>query len=143
VCDRSDAARSDTTKDRLVSMYRFPDKVLTPDVLMATVLELVKHIQAGLGICGMFEPASDERQGLLCEATVEGLQRWIVELGQPFVDLEVSVARPALGRWSNSAAYRTRRRSVRCGRTVQSCGHDAQSAASRRLPTCLSHAPPG
>jgi hypothetical protein len=52
-------------------MYRLPDDVLMPGVITATVLELVRHIQAGIRICGMSELASDvRRQGLLCEGRI-------------------------------------------------------------------------
>jgi hypothetical protein len=43
-------------------MCRLPDDILMPDVITATVLELVRHIQAGTRICGMSELASDVRR---------------------------------------------------------------------------------
>ncbi|EGO27567.1 hypothetical protein SERLADRAFT_435344 [Serpula lacrymans var. lacrymans S7.9] len=72
----------------------------------ATVLELVKLVQAALAICGMFPlaglvnvassgqgstPSSltiCELDGLLCDVTVEGLQRWVAELGERCVGVE-------------------------------------------------------
>ena len=61
---------------------------------VATVLELVKLIQAGLFISGMYKISSETAvlphlDGLLCDETVEGIQRWIIEVGNPCVGLEV------------------------------------------------------
>lgn len=57
----------------------------------ATVLELVKLIQAALFVCGMFPlttlPMLD---GLLCDVTIDGLQKWMVEVGESFPDIEAS-----------------------------------------------------
>jgi len=56
----------------------------------ATVLELVKLIQAALSVCGMFPlttlPVLD---GLLCDVTIDGLQKWMVEVGESFPGIEV------------------------------------------------------
>lgn len=57
----------------------------------ATVLELVKLIQAALSVCGMFPlttlPVLD---GLLCDVTIDGLQRWMVEVGESFPGIEAT-----------------------------------------------------
>ncbi|KAG0709652.1 hypothetical protein DFH29DRAFT_885189 [Suillus ampliporus] len=57
----------------------------------ATVLELVKLIQAALSMCGMFPltspPAFD---GLLCDVTIDGLQKWMVEVGENFPGVEAT-----------------------------------------------------
>lgn len=58
------------------------------ELFNTTVLELVKFIQSGLTIFGMFD-MSMERNGLLCDVTVEGIQRWIAEIGEPCVHVEV------------------------------------------------------
>ncbi|KAK7695822.1 hypothetical protein QCA50_000460 [Cerrena zonata] len=81
---------SDTTKDRFISAYHFPEKTLTrgQQLFNPTVLELVKIIQASLAICGMFDLAPDERNGLLCDVTCEGIQRWIAEIGEPCMEVE-------------------------------------------------------
>jgi len=50
------------------------------------VLELVKLVQSALAICGMFPFACID--GLLCDKTVEGLQRWIAEVGEPVLNVE-------------------------------------------------------
>ncbi|KAF9462668.1 hypothetical protein BDZ94DRAFT_1194337 [Collybia nuda] len=57
----------------------------------ATVLELVKLIQAGLSIFGMYgTPSISSRHidGLLCDNTVEGIRKWILLVGEPCVRLE-------------------------------------------------------
>ncbi|TFK43512.1 hypothetical protein BDQ12DRAFT_622506 [Crucibulum laeve] len=61
----------------------------------ATVLELVKLIQAGLAIFGMYGarelgtgvPAM-VLDGLLCDVTVDGIRKWITDIGEPCVGLE-------------------------------------------------------
>lgn len=46
-----------------------------------TVLELVRVVQAALSLFGMFSLASDERDGLICDSTVDGMQRWADSIG--------------------------------------------------------------
>jgi hypothetical protein len=53
-----------------------------------SVLEIVRIIQAALSIFGMFSLVMDDRDGLICDNTVEGMQRWADEIGVYF-DLEV------------------------------------------------------
>lgn len=83
---------SDATKDRFISMYHLSDKILARSkaVFNPTVIELIKLIQAALAICGMFPPLPDERNGLLCDVTLEGIQRWVTEIGEPCMEVEVS-----------------------------------------------------
>ena len=69
-------------------MYNFPDKVRSGDIFNATVLGLVKGIQASLAIFGMFD-LNYERNGLLCDVTVDGIQKWIVEIGELHLHVEV------------------------------------------------------
>ncbi|KAG5643968.1 hypothetical protein DXG03_009319 [Asterophora parasitica] len=57
-------------------------------LLIATVLELVKLVQAGLAICGMYSCGPAAFDGLLCDETVDGIRKWIVEIGEPCVGLE-------------------------------------------------------
>jgi hypothetical protein len=80
---------SDTVKERFVQTYGFADKTLGADVFAHTVLELVRLVQAALGVFGLFDLAPDERNGLLCDVTVQGLQRWTAEVGEPLLRLEV------------------------------------------------------
>ena len=73
-------------------MYHLSDKVLsrTQAVFNPTVIELMKLIQASLAICGMFPFAPDERNGLLCDVTLDGIQKWVSEIGAPLLQMEVS-----------------------------------------------------
>ncbi|KAF8640106.1 hypothetical protein AX17_001342 [Amanita inopinata Kibby_2008] len=82
---------SDTTKERFISTYLIPE-FSHPDsrtrdrvLFTATVLELVKLIQAGLSLFGMYAGPSD---GLLCDTTVDGIRRWIADIGEPIIGLE-------------------------------------------------------
>ena len=87
----ADSVISDTTKERFIAAYSFPDKAIVPSstLFRATVLELVKLMQAGLAVCGMFDLAKEARNGLLCDKTCDGLQRWVTEIGEPCIRLEV------------------------------------------------------
>jgi hypothetical protein len=62
----------------------------------ATMLELVKFIQASLLLFGFLSIDEDEIDGLLCDDTVEGIQRWVAEVGEQCVGVEPmqSVADP-------------------------------------------------
>ncbi|KAF5389046.1 hypothetical protein D9757_004895 [Collybiopsis confluens] len=80
---------SDTTKDRFISTYLLPDShpdgaARTRTVLNETVLELVKLIQVSLHIFGYYIPYSFD--GLLCNATVDGLRRWVKEVGMYLIE---------------------------------------------------------
>ncbi|KAF7775911.1 hypothetical protein Agabi119p4_4304 [Agaricus bisporus var. burnettii] len=62
----------------------------------ATVLELVKLVQAGLSLFGMYDVRERFNStsgcflfdGLLCDVTVQGIERWITEIGEPRACLE-------------------------------------------------------
>ena len=83
---------SDTTKDRFMSTYHIPGKGKgrTAACFNATVLELVKLIQAGLAMFDLFDISPEERNGLLCDVTCEGIRRWVTEVGEPCMRIEVS-----------------------------------------------------
>ncbi|KAG2141720.1 uncharacterized protein EDB93DRAFT_1089166 [Suillus bovinus] len=57
----------------------------------ATVIELVKLIQAALSVCGMFPltclPMLD---GLLCDVTIDGFQKWMMEVGESLPGIEAT-----------------------------------------------------
>lgn len=46
-----------------------------------TVLELVRLVQTALSLFGKYSVASDERDGLICDSTVEGMQQWADTIG--------------------------------------------------------------
>ncbi|KAH9943422.1 uncharacterized protein BXZ73DRAFT_40322 [Epithele typhae] len=83
---------SDATKDRFIALYHVTDKApaRSRDLFNSTILELVKVIQASLAIFGMFEFSAEERNGLLCDVTCDGIQRWVAEIGEPYLDIELS-----------------------------------------------------
>lgn len=71
---------SDTTKVKFLTMYHLPS--LPSSLFVPTVLELVKLIQAALSVFGYF---SLEPDGLFCDDTILGLQKWAVDVGERFV----------------------------------------------------------
>lgn len=83
---------SETTKDRFIAMYHIPDKANTRSCALfnATVLELVKMVQTALAIFGIFDLSPEERNGLLCDVTNDGIQKWVSEIGEPCMKVEVS-----------------------------------------------------
>jgi hypothetical protein len=70
-------------------MYRMNDKIRSSALFGTTILELVKIIQAALSTFGMFSLCQDEWDGLLCDLTVDGIQRWVTEIGEPYMGVEV------------------------------------------------------
>ncbi|KAI5124996.1 hypothetical protein M0805_007420 [Coniferiporia weirii] len=79
---------SDTTKDRFITTYRFEDAIRSPDCFKRTVLELVKFIQCALSLFEMFPIDIEEQTGLLCDITVNGIQKWVAETGKPYMGVE-------------------------------------------------------
>ncbi|KAJ6485040.1 hypothetical protein C8R47DRAFT_1217080 [Mycena vitilis] len=64
----------------------------------ASVLELVRLIQAGLAIFGLFPAEPRALDGLLCDKTVEGLNTWVTDVGEQCVNIEATerIADPAV-----------------------------------------------
>ena len=71
----------------------FHGKTKERSTFIVTVLELVKLIQAGLAIFGMYGSSAASPNpildGLLCDVTVDGIRQWIAKVGRPCVSLEV------------------------------------------------------
>ncbi|KAJ7638832.1 hypothetical protein FB45DRAFT_1055059 [Roridomyces roridus] len=67
-------------------------------VFGASVLELVRLLQASLAIFGLFSIESRAIDGLLCDKTVEGLSTWVTDIGEQCVNLEATerIADPGL-----------------------------------------------
>ncbi len=82
---------SDATKDRFIAMYHVADKApaRSCELFNGTVLELVKLVQASLAIFGMFELHAEERDGLLCDITCEGVRRWTNQTGERYIHNQV------------------------------------------------------
>ena len=112
---------SDTTKDRFISSYHLPDQALirSSELFNSVVLELVKLIQAALAVFGMFDLDREARDGLLCDVTWEGIQRWVAEIGEPLLSVEVSLAAVYWDVPDSVAADGAGCRSHRCGGLVQ------------------------
>ncbi|KAF7352772.1 hypothetical protein MVEN_01243800 [Mycena venus] len=64
----------------------------------ASVLELVRLIQASLAIFGLFPADPRALDGLLCDKTVEGLNTWVDDVGEQCVNIEATerIADPAV-----------------------------------------------
>ncbi|KAJ7507836.1 hypothetical protein B0H11DRAFT_2218648 [Mycena galericulata] len=69
-----------------------------PAAFSASVLELVRLLQAGLAIFGMFPAEPRALDGLLCDKTVEGLGTWVTDIGEQCVNIEATerIADPAV-----------------------------------------------
>ncbi|CAK5263048.1 unnamed protein product, partial [Mycena citricolor] len=63
-----------------------------------SVLELVRLVQIGLAIFGLFSIELEAFDGLLCDKTVEGLNTWTTEIGVKCVNVELTeqIADPAV-----------------------------------------------
>lgn len=71
-------------------MFQFGDALRTGERFRQTILELVRLIQCGLSLFDMFPIDYEEQDGLLCDATVEGIQIWVNDIGEPYAKVEVS-----------------------------------------------------
>ena len=104
---------------------------------IATVLELVKLIQAGLAIFGMYDSnATPNLDGLLCDVTVDGIRKWIAKVGGPCVGLEVCICLFFISPPHPRSAYRTYIRSYVRIRPSQSYPLNAQQIMSSWLHSC-------
>lgn len=70
-------------------MYQFSDTIRPSEEFRKTVLQLIRIIQSALSLFELFPIDPAEHNGLLCDQTVDGFQKWIVETGEPYVFLEV------------------------------------------------------
>lgn len=67
-------------------MYRIPEPSSSANQPSSswfkdTVLELVRTVQSALTLFRMFSLATDERDGLICNSVVEGMQCWANTIG--------------------------------------------------------------
>lgn len=76
---------SPSSKDKFLQTYEMPEP--THFSLQFAVLELVRLVQSALSIFGMFDITREERNGLLDDYTLAGVQRWVSEIG-PYLELE-------------------------------------------------------
>lgn len=83
---------SDTTKDRFLQSYKFPSSLRGStgyQTLLCSVLGLVRLLQLSLFFFGCFDVESYKCDGLLCDFTLQGLETWREEIGEPKLLLEV------------------------------------------------------
>ncbi|KAF8592329.1 hypothetical protein K439DRAFT_1655872 [Ramaria rubella] len=79
---------SEPTKDRYLFMYCFSEAARLGNSFNHSVLELVKLVQCALAFFGMFDVSPEEKNGLLCDVTAEGISRWTDTVGEPLLSLE-------------------------------------------------------
>ncbi|KIJ56680.1 hypothetical protein M422DRAFT_22838 [Sphaerobolus stellatus SS14] len=82
------AEPSEPTKDRYLYMYCFAESMRSKVSFNQCVLDLVKLVQCALLLFGFFPSSSEERDGLLCDTTTEGIMRWTESVGEPVLSLE-------------------------------------------------------
>jgi len=70
-------------------MYCFSQPIPSKVSFNHLVLELVKLVQSALALLGFFDLSPEERDGLLCNVTAEGITRWTDAVGDPLLSLEV------------------------------------------------------
>ena len=74
-----------------VAMTSIEPKTKDSPFFNITVLEMIKLIQAALSIFGLFPVDSEDGEeidGLLCDVTVDGIQRWVTDTGEPCLGVE-------------------------------------------------------
>lgn len=72
-----------------MAMYNFPSSLrASSSMFTKTVLELVKLVQTAIALFDMFPSSPEEQNGLLCDVTVDGLQRWVREVGESYMKIE-------------------------------------------------------
>ncbi|CAE6391911.1 unnamed protein product [Rhizoctonia solani] len=79
----------ESTQDKFLAMYAIPNVALLVG-FNNVVLEFVRLVQAALMIFGFFSTDPTDRDGLLCDLTIKGMQRWVHVIGEPYFRLEVS-----------------------------------------------------
>ena len=86
--------RSDTSKDKFLTLFQFKEALQEEGQFKATVLALVKIIQCALSLFELFPIGAKEQNGLLCDLTTEGLKKWAKEIGQPYMKVQTSSVSP-------------------------------------------------
>ena len=75
---------SASSKEKFLQMYRIAEpsgSASQPSWFRAAVLELARTVQSALSLFGLFSLSTDERDGLVCNSVVEGMQRWADTIG--------------------------------------------------------------
>ena len=82
---------SEATKDKFLHLYYIPETVAETLGFDETVLRFIVLMQSALVIFGLFG-MDEHRDGLLCDMTVDCLQRWTLEVGERLRDLRLEVS---------------------------------------------------
>ena len=81
---------SEATKDKFLHLYHIPETVADTVGFDETVRRFVLLIQSALVIFGLFG-MDEHRDGLLCDMTVDCLQKWTLDVGEKLRDLRLEV----------------------------------------------------
>lgn len=73
-----------------MQLYSIPPVAVRRIPFEAIVLEFIKLIQAALSIFDFFG-FTEERDGLLCDMTVDSIQKWTLEIGEKLKELHLEV----------------------------------------------------
>ncbi|KAG8721487.1 hypothetical protein FRC08_012620 [Ceratobasidium sp. 394] len=76
-----------STQEKFLGLYAIPASIPALVGFNNVVLEFVRLVQAALVIFGIF-PVEADRDGLLCDLTIKGMQRWVNGIGEPYFQLE-------------------------------------------------------
>lgn len=71
-------------------MYSIPAIAIQRLNFSGVMLEFIKLIQSALVIFDLFD-ISEERDGLLCDTTVESIQKWTLNIGEQLQELRLEV----------------------------------------------------
>ncbi|CEL59522.1 Protein STB6 OS=Saccharomyces cerevisiae (strain ATCC 204508 / S288c) GN=STB6 PE=1 SV=1 [Rhizoctonia solani AG-1 IB] len=77
----------ESTQDKFLALYAIPNVALFVG-FNNVVLEFVRLVQAALMIFGFFPTDPADRDGLLCDLTIKGMQKWVHMIGEPYFRLE-------------------------------------------------------
>ncbi|KAG9103151.1 hypothetical protein FRC06_000099 [Ceratobasidium sp. 370] len=120
-----------STQEKFLGLYAIPASVPALVGFNNVVLEFVHLVQAALVIFGIF-PVEADRDGLLCDLTVKGMQRWVNGIGEPYFRLEPmeAVLEPSAvaAMLSLVAAFRWRMYALGASAIPKDPFHDPESA---------------
>ncbi|CAE6519259.1 unnamed protein product [Rhizoctonia solani] len=78
----------EATQSKFLALYAIPSTVPLLVGFNNLVLEFVRLVQAALMIFGFFPTDPMDRDGLLCDLTIKGMQKWVHTIGEPYFRLE-------------------------------------------------------
>ncbi|CAE6454354.1 unnamed protein product [Rhizoctonia solani] len=78
----------EATQSKFLALYAIPPTVPLLVGFNNLVLEFVRLVQSALMIFGFFPTDTTDRDGLLCDLTIKGMQKWVHAIGEPYFRLE-------------------------------------------------------